>query len=180
MSRRSLGTALVVLATMTGLAACTQGGEISRLPPYDSVQALADDSALIVVGTPERQWVATDIDGELEFTLSSFADDRVVAGPGDVTPGDQLVVRQTGASDTAGQGQDSPPLAPFLTIGSSYLLYLVATGLDGDLASQYYITGIDAGLYIATDPNDPGHFEKLQDSGWDHLPSTLSEQEALG
>ena len=55
--------------------------------------------------------------------------------------GQVLEVRQAGSAKPLGPSQ-------LLGAGGRYLLFLTPSGLAGPLASQYYITGVDAGVYL--------------------------------
>lgn len=75
--------------------------------------------------------------------------------------------------------------------GSNYLLFLVHSGLSGDLASQYYVTGADAGIYLAaatakakvqtgtaTEQDiSGGTFNRVNNDSGDNLPATLTVDE---
>ena len=111
----------------------------SRAKIYDSVKAITDDSDLVIVGTVADQKVVQDIDDETDFTLSTVK--VITTKKGDV--GDEtVVVRQTGSTKNQTAGA-------IMKTGSTYLLFLVHSGLSGDLTSQYYVTGADAGIYLA-------------------------------
>lgn len=94
----------------------------------------------MIVGTVADQKVVQDIDDETDFTLSTVK--VITTKKGDA--GDKtVVVRQTGSTKNQTAGA-------IMTTGSTYLLFLVRSGLSGDLASQYYVTGADAGIYLAS------------------------------
>ena len=103
---------------------------------------MSDDSDLIVVGTVSTQEVVRDITEEDDFTVSSFNVTRVVKGA-DAKAGDVVEVRQIGSVD-------QQTGVEMLNADQVYLLYLTPSGLSGDLASQYYVTGAEAGIYEAT------------------------------
>ena len=182
-----LSIALGVGACGSGTTAQTSGnattskGEISRVKMYDSVKAITDDSDLVIVGTVADQRVVQDIDDETDFTLSTVK--VITTKKGDA--GDEtVVVRQTGSTknQTAGAMMKS---------GSTYLLFLVHSGLSGDLASQYYVTGADAGIYLAsatakakaqtgtaTEQDISGEtFNRVNSDSGDNLPATLTVDE---
>ena len=71
-------------------------------------------------------------------------------------PLDEITIRQTGP-------------VPALTVGTTYLLFLVPTGLPDDPPLTFYVTGAVAGIYESSD----GEFRRVsdQDPG---LPATLS------
>ena len=182
-----LSIALGVGACGSGTTAQTSGnattskGEISRVKMYDSVKAITDDSDLVVVGTVADQKVVQDIDDETDFTLSTVK--VITTKKGDA--GDEtVVVRQTGSTKNQTAGA-------MMETGSTYLLFLVHSGLAGDLASQYYVTGADAGIYLApatakakaqtgtvTEQDISGEtFNRVNSDSGDNLPATLTVDE---
>lgn len=161
--------------------ATTSKGEISRVKMYDSVKAITDDSDLVIVGTVADQKVVQDIDDETDFTLSTVK--VITTKKGDA--GDKtVVVRQTGSTKNQTAGA-------IMKTGSTYLLFLVRSGLSGDLASQYYVTGADAGIYLAaatakakvqtgtaTEQDISGEtFNRVNNGSGDNLPATLTVDE---
>ena len=182
-----LSIALGVGACGSGTTAQTSGnattskGEISRVKMYDSVKAITDDSDLVVVGTVADQKVVQDIDDETDFTLSTVK--VITTKKGDA--GDEtVIVRQTGSTKNQTAGA-------MMKTGSTYLLFLVHSGLSGDLASQYYVTGADAGIYLApatakakaqtgtaTEQDISGEtFNRVNSDSGDNLPATLTVDE---
>ncbi|WP_182049969.1 hypothetical protein [Changpingibacter yushuensis] len=163
-------------------------GDISRVTLYDSLSDMSDDSTTIVVGTVSSQEVARDITKEDDFTISSFSVTRVVKGT-DVSPGDVVKVRQIGsAKQQTG--------VEMLSTDQVYLLYLTPSGLTGDLASQYYVTGAEAGIYQdVSSPSSPStsilknasqarsetadsmSFGRVESDTGDTLPATVTLQE---
>lgn len=115
---------------------------LTRAQLYPDIDALASDSAAIVVGTVTEQRVAADIDDATDFTISSFEVSETLKSNGSTEPGAVVDVRQIGSEEQAAP-------TDLLTPGSTYLLYLTPSGLEGELASQYYVTGANAGLYEA-------------------------------
>ena len=150
----SAGRGLLIFALVGSLgAACsatssidpndtTSTGDVSRVTLYDSLSEMSDASDLIVVGTVSSQEVVRDITEEDDFTVSSFNVTRVVKGA-DAKAGDVVEVRQIGSVD-------QQTGVEMLNADQVYLLYLTPSGLSGDLASQYYVTGAEAGIYEAT------------------------------
>ncbi|WP_129789244.1 hypothetical protein [Promicromonospora panici] len=137
----------VLALTLAACATGSSGDQVTdahapRVKLYDSVADLAADSGLVVTGQVVDQTTATDIDDVSEFTLSTFEISTVIAGAADVA-GQQVVVRQHGSAEHL-------PPAPLLEKEGAYLLYLTPSGLDGELAKHYYITGANAGMYQAT------------------------------
>ena len=154
------GAALgVVLAA--ALAACTTTGSSgSRHKLYDSIDALAAESSVIVVGT------VTEQRGDTTTTISSVEVSNTPANPqlgagldGEHVPvvvGDAVEVRQD--------------VAPFLAPGGEYMLFLTPSMLPGDAASQYFITGAEAGLY----QRDGDRFRRVVMDSGDTLPETIT------
>lgn len=108
------------------------------------------------------------------FTLSTLSVETVVTG--DIAPDSQVVVRQIGS-------KDQPPPAPLMEVDNTYLLYLTPSGLQGDLASQYYVTGGNAGLYVAEQTNSHSAasvptFVQVDAAEGEGLPSTITIDEA--
>ncbi|MGW9113562.1 hypothetical protein [Microbacterium sp. NPDC055683] len=143
---------------------------------YESVQALADDSVVVAVVHVISQESANDIeeDKTAEFTLSTVVIDKVVKSDGP-TVGSEIIVRQDG-----GTQQASP--TELVKVGDTYLLYLTASGLEGDLASQYYVTGANAGIYAASqDTAGRGTsqvFEQVVAETGEDLPAQITLEEA--
>lgn len=174
---------VVILATAT---ACTTSGDelgdagssMSRVRLYDSIEELAADSALIVVGTVESQLVTADIDPITDFTLSTLQVMAVVSGDRSFE-GQAVTVRQVGFKEESA----SPEI---LDKGEIYLLYLTPSGLDGELAEQYYVTGANAGIYVSVG-NDKGvmnderaTFVQYSPQEGESLPSEVRLSEAAG
>lgn len=194
--RRAVAIAAIVALTTGGAAACgtthtvndppassesSSTGSISRATLYGSIADLAAASDAVVVGSVASQKVVADIDGMTQFILSTIDVSSVLKG--DVESASQIVVRQTGSSD-------QPSGETFMTPGSTYLLYLVASGLDGDLASQYYVTGATAGIYEAqqtvaaksatgSDASSAQTFSRVNVDSGDTLPATVTLEDAL-
>lgn len=151
--------AAAVLAAVCALTACTGGSSGSRHKLYDSIDALAADSSAIVLGEVVRQ--RTEGDATLSSVVVESAPTNpqlgaeVEGGASAIEPGDVVEVRQMAA--------------PYLVSGGQYALFLTPTMLEGALASQYYITGAEAGIYARE--GDSLHRVAL-DSG-DDLPETI-------
>lgn len=194
--RRAAAIAAIVALTTGGAAACgtthtiddppassesSSTGSISRATLYGSIADLAAASDVVVVGSVASQKVVADIDGTTQFTVSTIDVSSVLKG--DVQSASQIVVRQTGSAN-------QPSGETFMTPDSTYLLYLVASGLDGDLASQYYITGATAGIYEAeqtaaaksatgSDASSVQTFSRVNVDSGDTLPATVTLEDAL-
>lgn len=182
--RKNVGLGVGALTLALVLAGCTttssnegSGGHASRVELYSSVAELANASPEIVVGQVDNQTVAADIDDITDFTLSEIAITDVVKSSSGLEVGDTVTVRQIGSSDL------EPP-APLLKTLSTYLLYLTPSGLEGELGSQFYVTGGNAGLYAASNDVQPRSsapaYEQLQSTPGENLPQVISEPDALG
>jgi hypothetical protein len=172
---------LVALAavSLSGCAASDSGG--SRAELYDSVTSLAGDSSIVLAGTVQDQRTASDIPGSGEFTLSTVVVSATAKTDADHPAGSTVVVRQQGTANNPGPGA-------MLTEGTTYLLYLTPSGLDGDLASHFSVTGGTAGIYAAEqDPTargtggvtDSTEFTKAPSDEGDDLPAQLTLGTAL-
>lgn len=97
---------------------------------------------------------------------------------GPLAPGDRIVVRQIGS-------EEQPAPTPLFTVGGTYLLYLTPSGLEGELASQFYFTGANAGIYEAADAGNarrgtPAGFVQADPEEGESLPSSVTVEESLG
>lgn len=140
----------------------------TRSKLYGSLPELEKDSTLVVIGSPGRQEVVRDIDPDLDFTVSRFEVRSVLKGEASTV----ISIRQTGSTSAGAP-------APILESGEEYLLYLTPSGLPGDLADQYYVTGLNAGMYKKSAPSDAGlasdgavYLQADPDPG-DQLPPTI-------
>lgn len=130
-----------IVALVTGcVPSDTHEAHATRVSLYASEEALAADSSLIVVGDVDNQVVKQDLDGGLDFTLSTIRISDVVKGSNRFHVGDTVVVRQHGSDE-------QPPPGPILDAEGTFLLYLTPSGLGGKLGAQFYITGATAGVY---------------------------------
>ncbi|MCI1964497.1 MAG: hypothetical protein LKJ18_10215 [Ancrocorticia sp.] len=148
-------------------ASSTEDSNASVAEVYTSLSAISNGSDVVVVGTVTGQNVVRDITETDDFTISEFKVTDVIKG--DVAEGDTLEVRQIGSS---GEGMDSESEA-LLSSDQTYLLYLVHSGLDGDLASQYYVTGANAGIYMA-DTAESTAFVHVADDSESDIPDEVS------
>ena len=107
----------------------------------------------------------------------------------DAKAGDVVEVRQIGSVD-------QQTGVEMLNADQVYLLYLTPSGLSGDLASQYYVTGAEAGIYEATsggssnpsvlkstsqadsEKADKVSFSRVELDTGDTLPATVTLPEA--
>lgn len=161
-SRRSrVGIALGVLLLLAG---CTPqfGSSTSRVTIYDSPEAMAADSDLVVVGEVIGYSEGADIEGASDiFTVSDLRITQVLSSDedGNWHAGDVVEVRQFGA-----RGAEEQILVPLVEQGMTYLLFLTLSALDGDLATQFYVTGSSAGLYTPADGSSTGFVQVVPDA----------------
>lgn len=181
---------LAAAATLVvGLAGCTSevSSHGSRVALYDSLQELAADSSLVVVGSVQASQETNDLSGLGSFTLADFIVDDVVSPEftGSALPAEVLTPTvQTGETITVRQMGDADEAAPaaFLSEGERYMLFLTPTMLAGPAADDFYITGVTAGMYVAipatVSRDRPGGAFEHHDSRYggvgDNLPSELS------
>ena len=145
MSRIYRGAVALLLVLLAGCASVTTGGETSRVRLYGSVSEMVEDSALVVTGRVVETRTVQDIDEHTDFTLSTVE----VRESNQAKTGDLITVRQFGSDEQA-------PLVPLLVTGQDYLLFLTSSGLKGELASHYYVTGSNAGIYELADDSKAG------------------------
>ena len=81
----------------------------------------------------------------MDFTLSTFEVQSTQKGEASGV----ITVRQTGST------RQTPPTG-LLGVGQRYLLYLTPSGLSGEQASQFYVTGMNAGIYKAAEGAQTG------------------------
>lgn len=140
------------------------GGIYDRARYYDSIDALAEDSDLIVIGTV----LGSSTDRADDRLLGATSHDVAVydAIKGDVSIGDVITVRQAGSSGDA----DTPSIGRYSTsetimcVGDTRLLFLQRFELSDEalasyptqvylpepvteLPTAYYVTGMTAGIY---------------------------------
>lgn len=156
------------LASQAGGDSISTGSSLSRVNLYSSIGELSDDSDAIVAGTVTSQEATHDIDDVTSFILATVEVSSVEKG--DVQEGSTIIVRQTG------QAEDS-----LLEDGGTYLLYIVTSGLKGDLADQYYVTGATAGIYREITANTRSSasdsFVRVDTDSGDELPENLTSRE---
>ncbi|KUF08541.1 hypothetical protein [Leucobacter sp. G161] len=143
-------TLLTVAALSTALlSGCTQqraNSSFDREQMYASAIEMREDSDLVAVGTVTQIREAQDIEGSDTIITISDVDLKGVMKEDvkvDSKMGDVIEVRQFGSKES---GSAAPPVT-LLEPGKTYLLFLTSSGLGGELASQYYVTGASAGLY---------------------------------
>lgn len=161
-----LGAAISAMGCSVGALEETKHVSTTREKTYASLDELNADSTLVVVGTPTRQEVVQDIEPDMDFTLSTFEVQSTQKGEAPAS----ITVRQTGST-----AQGAP--AGILTTGQQYLLYLVPSGLPGEQASQYYVTGLTAGIYTGAETREEtttgSTFTQAEPDPADNLPPTI-------
>lgn len=146
---------IVVLGILAGCTATGADSASSRAELYSSIAELDDDSDLVVVVTATDD--ASTVDEPQPATGVVVTVDRGIRPTGELPP--ELTVWQLGTSEVAG------PL-PAMRAGTSYLLFLVGTGLE---RGGYFITGSSAGFWVG----DGDTFTRPVDEG-DDLPDQLT------
>lgn len=160
---------IIVLAACSGQGN-TQHLEMSRVKAFHSVSELAHESTVVVVGKVVGQSESFDVDPEIPVTISKI---KVEGHKKGMSPAFVLVRQIAG-----GVGDSEVHL---LEVGRSYLLYLTASGLDGKLGKQFYITGVDSGIFEATVTTESDNkYKRTSHLDGDVLPETVSESESLG
>ena len=148
------------------------GNAISRVKLYDSLEEISADSDLVVVGTVGSQECVYDIDDVTAFVVAEVQIAEVIDG--EAEEGATIEVRQMATLEES-----------LLEDGETYLLYLVESGLDGDLADQYYVTGSTAGIYVSVDvstrsaDDSAGSYKRVDLDSGDDLPETVNAEEVL-
>jgi hypothetical protein len=183
--------AVVAIGAAVSLAGCAspeepavvRGVDGSRHEIYDSVDGLVQDSSAVVtvevlsqergeLDAPEGV-LATPLTISTVRVLELAEPDELAetlpGGESTVAVGDELVVRQLGDAE-----MESTP-APIMEIGGSYLLFLTPTGLPGEAADEFYVTGAVAGLFEPSSSGRGGEtgYTSLSHDG-DDLPSDIT------
>ena len=187
-SKKLVAVASLAFVGSLCLSACSEGSgkstqpdrsqysHASRVKLYTSVADLAKDSTVVVSGLVVSQKVVRDIDPTTEFTISEVQVADAPKSTNGIIKGGTILLRQLGSDKQIGP-------ARIVETGKRYLLYLTASGLEGDLGSQYYVTGGTAGLYEALNSKSTSEIVSFShgasDEG-DQLPSQLSITSALG
>jgi len=158
---------MVIGALLLGPTGCSsvatdESSAGSRATLYDSIDELAADSTAIISG------VVTDQFTEGDTTVSVIPVDNapfspqlaanIGMPPSDIQVGDTVRVRQ------------DPSSRPLLEIGKEYFLWLTPTMLPGAPASQFFITGSNAGIYIS----DGETAQRAAPDSGDDLPPTIT------
>lgn len=157
---RGIGGLVFALVVLAGLPACTSSAVGSRHALYESIDSLAADSSVIVVGTVLEQH------GDDGTTVSAI---EVINTPANPQLGANIEAEHTAVEvgDVLEVRQDTGPV---LTTGDEYLLFLTPNMLPGEAATQFFITGAVAGLYV----RDGGEFRRVVMDSDDTLPETIT------
>lgn len=169
--RRVSFAVAAILTTVTfilALTGCTSSSSGSRATLYESIDDLARDSTAIVVGTVTSQRQ------DDEAMISTFEVSNAPTNPqlganvesadSPLVEGDIIEVRQMDS------GAESSMAAPLLASDQEYLLFLTPSMLAGDAATQFYVTGAQAGLYV----RDGDEFRRVVMDTGDTLPETIT------
>lgn len=187
----SLFTGTLVVLTVGMLTACTAGaepevsyGNATRAVIYESLDQLLGDASLVVTGTVTavRLEEGSEDKGTPPLSVFTFRVAESVAPPGLADGLDDLgIVPMTVKSETdidvlqygttAAEAGDTARLQ----VGESYLLILNPTMLPGDHADDWYITGVEAGMYISDGLSLQGEgiYANLSSEG-DRVPPNLT------
>ncbi|MEY2848617.1 MAG: hypothetical protein RI885_1282 [Actinomycetota bacterium] len=172
---------VVVMVCAIVLSGCAPGATMSsgsRVKLYANVSDLARDSSLVVEVTVSQQDEHAETTSSSAHTTSLAKVDATFSPPGlsDRAKEDfsaaptEVVVRQL----TPGAGKLDSSGGPILREGGRYLLFLVPSGVPGEGADQFYITGGTAGLFAAED--DGKSYTWLGNEG-DALPPRLTVED---
>lgn len=188
-TQRSIVSVLVSLSLLLPLSGCVStstGSSGSRHRLYESITELIEDTGRVVVGSVASQ--GESIEQGTTLTISTFTierefrpeflgvdlDERArpenALGPLPAHPPGEtetIEVRQYGSATM------QSTVAPLLVPDETYLLFINLTGLEGAAASQFYVTGSDAGIYRAA--GVPSEFERVSTETGDVLPDVLTE-----
>jgi len=174
--RTTIVTGAVVAALATaalgGCASSTAEGSRARL--YGSVAELAADSGAVVTGTVDGQRTVRDLPAG-DTTVSEVTVRATAKADRELPAGATVSVRQMGSAAAPGP-------AALLQPGRTYLLFLTPTGLDGERAEQFFVTGGTAGIW-ETDgggADERSTFTRLPSDDGDVLPERLTLGAALG
>ena len=172
-TRRAMAAVFVAVVSVVA-AGCVQSGESwSRHALYDSLDSLAGDSSVIVVGSITRQREEISAEAPPASRISTVEVTNTPANPslgedldtgsGTVTVGDVIQVREDAGSS-------------LLQPGREYLLFLTPSMLPGDKAAQFFITGAVAGAY----EKEGDQFTRVVTGSGDDLPDTIDIAGAQG
>lgn len=143
----------------------THRADTSRSDIYDSLNDMDDATDVVVTGEVRSQKTAYDIDDITAFTLAQVYVSSVEKG--EIEQNKSITVRLSGTTE------QSP-----LKNGAKYAFFLVHSGLEGALATQYYVTGSTAGIYEIAGREDRSetvrNLVRVDKGSGDTLPETLS------
>ncbi len=174
-----------IATVLIGVSGCSALGfqqettttHVSRVTIYDSLKSMAVDSTDVIVGTVIDERTVADLNPQTPYTIAGISVVEVAKSTSGIAIDDRVEVRQLG-----GEGLIGP--VPHVEKGETYLFYLAQSGLDGDLAAQFYVRGIAAGIYRWSETNAQGEedplFEQFYRDEADQLPQTIRLSEALG
>lgn len=175
-----------MLLVLSGCVTTSTGTSGSRHKLYESLTDLIGDAGRVVAGSVVSQ--TETVEHELTLTVSTFEVEREFqpeslgvelherARPENALG--PLPARQPGAGETIvirqyGSATAQTNVAPLLIPGETYLLFINLSGLEGSAASQYYVTGSDAGIYL--EAGVPSEFERVSKEAGDVLPTVVTE-----
>lgn len=173
-SRRGATSVLVAVAAAGLLVGCggsrgTNGSSGSRVQIYESLDAMVDDSDLVLVGTAGDQRVVSDGEGSaMTSTLTGLTIEDVVRADDATSAGSTATVRQVTTAKGWTSSEPESPLRP----GERYLLFLNHSGLPGEASADLFPVGVVAGIYRA----DGDAFTRIAPDSGDDLPMTLTAE----
>ncbi len=156
----TITTALLTLS-VAGCSVSTGEAAGSRHVLYASIDALARDSTAIVAGSVTAQVADGDTIISTVVVANAPSNPQLGANAPAARPvavGDSIQVRQ------------DPSSRPLLEMGREYMLWVTPSMLPGDAASQFFITGGNAGLYL----RDGDIARRAVSDTGDSLPETIS------
>ena len=172
-TRRMLAVMLVAVVS-TGVTGCVQSGASgSRHAMYDSIDALARDSSVIVVGSVTDQREDLSAGAPPPSRISTV---EVINTPANPSLGENLDAESApvAVGDVIDVREDAG--ASLLRPGQEYLLFLTPSMLPGDEAAQFFITGAVAGAY----ERDGDQFARIVTDSGDDLPDTFQIADTQG
>lgn len=177
----ALAAAACLILTLSGCSTTSSGVSASRHKYYESMADLTDESSRVIVGTVVGE--ETVVENGHTCTIATFEIVREfqpqslgaelpeqARGPQQGQrpgKGETIAIRQLGTAD-----MDETP-APLLAQGRTYLLFVTPTMMDGPAGSQYYVTGLDSGMYVVED-SSPGYQRATREVP-DKLPDVITE-----
>lgn len=160
--------ALITAALICALTGCGSSSSASRATLYESIDDLAGDSTAIVIGTVTGQRENDDaIISAFEVSntpTNAQLGANVEGADSTLVAGDTVEIRQMNSRSA------SSAAAALLESDQEYLLFLTPSMLAGDAATQFSVTGAEAGLYI----RDGDQFRRVMTDTGDTLPQTIT------